>query len=103
MENRFATEPSQMSKKLTFQNNELLGMLCGEHNHHLKILEKKTGVSVSQRGNQVILQGGDWEVELAEKVITQLYDILESDYPIYENDVNYAIRIISSNGSADLK
>ena len=78
-------------------------MLCGEHNQHLKILEKKMGVSINQRGNQLILQGGDWEVELVEKVITQLYDILENDYPIYENDVIYAIRIISSNESADLK
>jgi len=101
--NRLASDTSQMSKKLTFHNNELLGMLCGEHNHHLKILEKKMGVSINQRGNQLILQGGDWEVELVEKVITQLYDILENDYPIYENDVIYAIRIISSNESADLK
>jgi len=66
-------------------------------------MEKKLGLSVNVRGNQFTLQGGDWEVELAEKVLGQLYELLKNDYPIYVNDVGYAIRILSSDQSANLK
>ena len=78
-------------------------MLCGEHNAHLQLLEKKMGLSVNVRGNCIHLQGGDWEVELAEKVLNQLYNLLENDYPLYLNDVDYAIRILSKDQSANLK
>jgi phosphate starvation-inducible PhoH-like protein len=100
---RPATETSGVSKKLTFADPEFMGMLCGEHNAHLRVLEKKIGLTVDVRGNQVTLQGGDWEVELAENVLTQLYELLSSDYPIYRNDVEYAIRILSGDRSANLK
>ncbi|MGD9032855.1 MAG: PhoH family protein [Desulfobacteraceae bacterium] len=78
-------------------------MLCGEHNTHLQLLEKKIGLSVNVRGNTINLQGGDWEIELAEKVLLQLYELIKNEYPIYVNDVDYALRILSSDISADLK
>ncbi|MBW1766934.1 MAG: PhoH family protein [Deltaproteobacteria bacterium] len=78
-------------------------MLCGERSSHLQLLEKKIGLSVYVRGNHLTLQGGDWEIELAEKVLNQLYELLKNDYPIYANDVEYAIRILSSNQSTNLK
>ncbi len=77
--------------------------LCGEHNAHLQLLEKKIGVALHVRGNVVSLEGGDWEMELAEKVLLQLYDLLKADYPLYLNDVDYALRILSGNPSQDLK
>jgi len=80
-----------------------MGMLCGEHNAHIHVLGKKIGLTVNVRGNHVTLQGGDWEVELAESVLTQLYELLGSNYPIYRNDVEYAIRILSGDRSANLK
>ncbi len=103
MVNSSAPEASQVHKKLTFPDNQLVGMLCGEHNTHLQILEKKIGLSVNVRGNTINLQGGDWEIELAEKVLLQLYEVIKNEYPIYANDVDYAIRILSGDNSADLK
>ncbi|HBF43636.1 MAG TPA: phosphate starvation-inducible protein PhoH [Desulfobacteraceae bacterium] len=77
--------------------------LCGEHNAHLQLLEKKIGLSVHVRGNVLLLQGGDWEVELADRVLSQLYELLKSNYPVYLNDVDYALRILSGDQSADVK
>ena len=91
------------AKKLTFPDNELMRSLCGERNAHLQLLEKKIGVSVHCRGNVLSLRGGDWEVELAEKVLSQLYGLLKANYPLYLNDVDYAIRILSEDPSQDLK
>ncbi len=91
------------TKKLTFPDPALVGTLCGQHNDHLQRLEKRIGLSIHVRGNQLTLEGGDWEIDLAERVLNQLYELLSSDYPVYVNDVEYAIRILSSNESADLK
>ena len=100
MKNDIAT---QANKKMEFPDVESLGLLYGEHNKNLKILEKEIGVSIHARGNQLSLQGGDWEVDLAEKVLNQLYGLLQENRPIYGNDVEYAIRILSGDHAADLK
>jgi len=92
-----------ITKKLSFPGNEYMRALCGEHNANLQLLEKKIGLSVHVRGNVLLLKGGDWEVELADKVLNQLYRLLEANYPLYLNDVEYAIRILSSDQSVDLK
>ena len=103
MEESFATKEPEIIKKLNFPNHEMVRILCGEHNANLHLLEKKIGLKVNVRGNDLTLQGGDWEIKLVERILNQLYDIINDDYPIYINDVEYAIRIMSSDNSADLK
>jgi phosphate starvation-inducible PhoH-like protein len=98
----FAVDTIRM-KKLSFPDPVLVGTLCGQHNANLQLLEKRIGLSIHLRGNQLTLEGGDWEISLAEKVLNQLYALLRSDYPVYANDVEYAVRILSANESADLK
>jgi phosphate starvation-inducible PhoH-like protein len=92
-----------VSKKLTFPDTDLMRTLCGEHNAHLETLEKKIGVSVNVRGNVLTLVGGDWEIDLADNVLNQLYKLLKVGYPLYLNDVDYAVRILSGDPSLDLK
>lgn len=92
-----------LTKKLSFPGHEYMRALCGEHNANVKLLEKRIGLSIHVRGNVLLLRGGNWEVELADKVLNQLYELLEANYPLYLNDVEYAIRILSSNQSVNLK
>ncbi len=40
---------------------------------------------------------------LPERILNQLYELLENDYPVYANDVEFAVRILSADLSADLK
>ena len=103
MEGRSTKQASGIVKKLSFPNPDLIRQLCGEHNSHLQVLKNRIGLSVNVRGNEVILEGGDWEIELSENVVKQLYDLLQQDYPIYRNDVEYAIRILSRDQSASRK
>jgi len=101
--NNSATNLSCVTKRISFSDHELVAMLCGEQNSHIKLIEKKVGISINLRGNNLTLKGGDWEVELVERVLAQLYELIRNDYPVYINDVGYAIRILSSDLSTDLK
>ncbi len=103
MDKPTASNDPTVNKKLTFPDHELVRSLCGERNANLQLLEKKVGLSVHVRGNTFSLQGWDWEVELADNVLNQLYELLKGNYPVYLDDVEYAIRILSGDQSVDLK
>ena len=92
-----------MMKKISFNDHELLQMLSGANGANIKLIEKRVGLTISTRGNEFILQGGDWEVDLAETILKQLYGLLKKDFPIYTTDVEHAVRILSKDRSADLK
>jgi len=98
-----SADTTTVDKKLTFPDHELMRALCGEHNSHLQLLEKKVGLSVHVRGNTLLLQGWNWEVELADSVLNQLYGLLKKKYPVYRDDVEDAVRILSEDPSADLQ
>jgi phosphate starvation-inducible protein PhoH and related proteins len=56
-------------------DNERLANLCGQFDEHLRLLERRTGVGIGNRGNTFQLTGEDAAVRGAEQVIRQLYDL----------------------------
>jgi phosphate starvation-inducible PhoH-like protein len=96
-------ENQATTKKVTFSDNELARSLYGESNRNIHLIEKKLNVAVNIRGNDIVLQGGISELEIAERLLTQLYELLKEGYPLYERDIGYALRILSGNHKADLK
>jgi phosphate starvation-inducible PhoH-like protein len=92
-----------LTKRLSFKNHDTLRILCGEQDSNIKIVEKRIGLSINIRGTEFILNGGDWEIDLAEKVLRQLYELIKNDFPVYPTDVEHAIRILSRDQSANLK
>ena len=103
MDKSTSSNTPTINKKLTFSDHELVRTLCGERNANLQLMEEKIGLSVHVRGNTFLLQGWDWEVELADRVLNQLYELLKDHYPVYLDDMEYAIRILSGDPSVDLK
>ena len=88
---------------IEFQDTHLLRQLAGDSCTHLKILEETTGVRCSMKGNQVELMGADYEVELAGHVLRDLYALLQDGFPLYPNDIWYAVRILGKDSSLKLK
>ncbi|RLC29587.1 MAG: phosphate starvation-inducible protein PhoH [Deltaproteobacteria bacterium] len=66
-------------------------------------MEEKIGLSIHARGNTLLLQGWEWEVDLADRALNQLYELLKDNCPIYLKDIEYAIRILSGDPSVELK
>lgn len=89
--------------RLTFPDARLARSLFGEHGVHLKLLEQEIGLRVHSRGNTVYLEGDPPGIGLARQVLTELYELLKEGYPIYGQDVDFAIRILSSGETVTLK
>jgi len=88
---------------LTFSDLNLSRQLFGEHNRHLQKIAEALDVRINARGTSVFISGDEIEVNLAKTVLDQLYGLLKEKYPIYSNDVDYAIRVLSENDNARLK
>jgi phosphate starvation-inducible PhoH-like protein len=77
--------------------------LFGEHNRNLKKIAEALRVTIDTRGDTVLVEGPDIETALAENVITQLYELIREKYPVYPQDIDYAVKLLSSNDRIKLK
>ncbi len=88
---------------LTFSELDLSRQLFGEHNQNLQKIADAVDVKINTRGNAVYINGDQIGVRLAQNILEQLYGLLKEKYPIYPNDVDYAIRVLSEDDHALLK
>ena len=97
------TEPVSAPAALHFEDPRLFRELLGQHDEHLKTLERHVGIRIDVTDQTLSLAGDPVETELASRVLVQLYGLLEQGYPIYPADVDYAVRILSSDRNAKLR
>ena len=88
---------------IEFGNHRFLRDLLGQHDAHLHGLENALGVKISASGNALIIAGDEPQRALAGRVATQLYDLIQRGYPVYPSDVDYAVRILSRDRTANLQ
>lgn len=86
-----------------FEDINLMRGLFGERNFNLQLIEKSVGVKLNVRGNRLMIEGEKLDVELADNLLEQLYELLRHGYPIYPSDIEYAVRLLQSDASAKLK
>lgn len=91
------------SRRLEFNDPRLFRDLLGQHDQHVKILQPALQVKIRIRGSSLEVEGDPLQVQLASQIIKQLYGLLEKGYPVYPSDVDYAIRILSSDSRAKLQ
>lgn len=83
-------------KHVSFDDNSLLTSLFGEHDSHLLKIEKTLGVTISSRGNVIFISGENEDVSKAEQILESLYHKLEQGMEVTMNDVDAALRMVSS-------
>ena len=91
------------TREIVFEEYPLVKILYGERGAHFKILENKFKVELNLRGNHIYIKGEPIDLELVEKTISELYNLIKSGYTLYPSDVEYASRIILENPKAKLK
>jgi phosphate starvation-inducible PhoH-like protein len=80
-----------------------LHALLGQHDEHLKVIERATGARLHVAGSAIEARGDDVQAELAARVLRQLRELLEGGYPLYASDVDHAVRILSADRNARLR
>ena len=93
----------QTQARMTFNDLDLARQLFGEHNRHLQRLADALEINIHARGNSISIHGDDIETDLAKKTLGQLYGLLEEKYPIFPEDFDYALRVLSENDRTNLK
>ena len=58
---------------MDFEDNDILALLSGEHNHYLAHIEKSLNVSLDSFGNSIKISGPVKSTKTAQRVIEDLY------------------------------
>ncbi len=91
------------TKELVFEDYPIVRAIYGEKGSHFKILEDAFRVKLYLKGNHIIITGEDTDLELTEKTLEELYDLIKAGYNLYPSDVEYASRVILENPKAKLR
>ena len=88
-----AAQPAQI---MAFDDNALLAHLVGEHDQNLTRVERRLGVRLVARGNQISIDGPAGPVEQARIVLSTLYDRLRRGMDIDQGEIDAVLRIAPS-------
>jgi len=90
-------------KNIEFQNLALTRELFGHHNHNLDKIREAFDVEINTRGSSLLVDGTPENIDLTEKLIQQLYQLLEKNFSFCEADFDAAINTIKNNNGSQLK
>jgi|TARA_B100002003_G_scaffold240006_1_gene260021 phosphate starvation-inducible PhoH-like protein len=92
-----------ISKELLLENLNHIPELFGTQDVNLKQVEKKFGVRITTRENQIKIKGDAISVNAVDTLLSQLEDLAISGHPIKNDDIKFAIRLIAEDNAIDLK
>jgi phosphate starvation-inducible protein PhoH and related proteins len=85
--------------KLTFADNRLASLVCGQYDQNIAHLERRLGVTAIANGNHVIIKGAPERAEQARRVLEKLYERVRSDTPLTVGDVDGVIQETVAQGT----
>ncbi|MCB2214792.1 PhoH family protein [Desulfofustis glycolicus] len=92
----------QERRTLELDSNELAGILYGDLNKNLLVLENGAGVKIHIRGASLTVAGARHDVALAVNLLEQLYELIRTGYPVFSSDVAFGLKILQANAKARL-
>ncbi|MFZ5471098.1 MAG: PhoH family protein [Myxococcota bacterium] len=94
--------PAPATAKVDLLDNDIARTLAGAQNENLKLVERRLGIRVGQRGTELLLSGPSEAVALGARLLLQLAELLRAGRSVYREDVEQAIKVMS-HGEADFK
>ena len=95
--------PEPTTLRVELEDNELVRSLAGAHGENLKVLERRTGARIGQRGTTFTVTAEPPKAALALHVLEELHGLLKAGYPLYPEDVEQAVRLLSGGKDVSLK
>ncbi len=84
---------TSQAMRIEFPDNRLLIGLCGEYDRNLAEIERRTGVQIVRRGNQLVVMGEEPAQNQAAAVLDALYDRLASGREVAVADIDRELRL----------
>ncbi|HWE25035.1 MAG TPA: PhoH family protein [Myxococcales bacterium] len=94
---------AEPSARLELIDNDGARALAGGRSENLRLIEKRLGVHIGQRGNVFLISGEPEKVQLAERLLGQLHGLIEKKYPLGLEDVEQASKVLLNDPGADLR
>ena len=91
------------SAKVDVRDNATTLALCGNQNENLKLMERRLGVRVGQRGTELHLSGPADAVAFAVRLVENLEEVIRAGRPVYREDVEQAIKVLGRGGAESLQ
>jgi phosphate starvation-inducible PhoH-like protein len=85
-----------------FESNELARILFGVNNENLKVIENNLGLKLNVRGNVVNYNGDNSSIDFVDRLLTELYAVVDRGYAVGPRDVLNAIDILKEDQTIDL-
>ena len=89
--------------EISFEESDLVQNLFGPRNENLNRIEKELGVEFLVRGETARIKGEESAVDLAFRLLEELYQLLQKGLPVHPTDVDCATRMLAQYPSADLQ
>jgi phosphate starvation-inducible protein PhoH and related proteins len=96
-------EAGDSVEKVIFDDLQTANALFGAQGENLRRIAKTVGVRINAKANAITIQGDDPDVILSKQVLNGLYGLLKKGYPLFPNDIDYAIRMISDDRTVKLE
>jgi len=94
---------SHIERRFSADDQHLANLLFGQQNKNLKQIERTLGVRIGSKGTELHIEGDPIQVTLAQRLMGELYALLQQGYPLYPTDIDYAVRILSSDSGVHLR
>jgi len=95
------TSPAATAAKLDLGDNDVAQALFGGQNEHLKLIERRLGIRIAQRGTELRLSGAPDAVAFAARLLEQLEALIRSGRPVHREDVEQAIKVLGRSGGEE--
>jgi len=92
-----------VTRRLLLTSAADLLALLGRNDEHLRALESQLGLRIVARGSEISLTGEERQVEKAERLLTQIQELVAAGVPIHSVEFRAALRILADDAGADLK
>jgi phosphate starvation-inducible PhoH-like protein len=89
--------------EVSFEAPANIQTLYGPGDENLRRVEKELGVELFVRGETVRIRGEETSVDLAYRLLEELYQILQQGFSIYPTDVDCAARMLKRHPGAEIK
>jgi phosphate starvation-inducible PhoH-like protein len=97
------TPATIVTRRLLLASDADLLPLLGRNDEHLRALESQLGLRIMARGSEITLTGEARQVEKAERLLSQVQELVHAGAPIHAVEFRAALRILADDAGADLK